>query len=71
MAYTSNRRVLLASRPQGAPSLANFRVEAAVPVPGEGQVLLRNLYLSLGPLHERQNERWPPLMRSYGKQMGF
>jgi NADPH-dependent curcumin reductase CurA len=47
---TSNRRVVLASRPVGAPSVANFRVEtAAVPRPDAGQILLRTVFLSLDP----------------------
>ena len=45
-----NRQVLLASRPQGAVSPENFRiVEAPVPEPGEGEVLVRNEWLSLDP----------------------
>ncbi|GBQ41058.1 NADP-dependent oxidoreductase [Komagataeibacter europaeus] len=45
-----NRRIVLASRPSGAPTLANFRLER-VPVPraGAGQVLLKTLWLSLDP----------------------
>ena len=47
---TTNRQVVLASRPQGAVSPENFRVvEAAVPEPGEGEVLVRNEWLSLDP----------------------
>ena len=50
MSQTVNRRIVLASRPVGAPTPENFRLEeAAVPQPGEGQVLVRNLYLSLDP----------------------
>jgi NADPH-dependent curcumin reductase len=46
----SNRRILLAERPHGAPVLKNFRLEhAPVPEPAEGQVLLRTVYLSLDP----------------------
>mgnify|MGYP002759777990 CR=1 FL=1 len=46
----SNRRLVLASRPHGAPTEANFRLEhGAVPLPGPGQVLLRTVYLSLDP----------------------
>ena len=46
----SNRRILLASRPHGAPTSDNFRLEEqAVPSPAEGQVLLRTVYLSLDP----------------------
>jgi len=45
-----NRRIVLASRPVGEPTAANFRLETtATPVPAEGQVLLRALYLSLDP----------------------
>ncbi len=45
-----NRRIVLASRPDGAPTASNFRLETeAVPVPADGQVLLRTVYLSLDP----------------------
>ncbi|WP_276330444.1 NADP-dependent oxidoreductase [Stella humosa] len=45
-----NQRILLASRPEGRPALENFKIET-VPVaePGEGEVLLKILYLSLDP----------------------
>ena len=47
---TSNRSIVLNSRPHGAPTAANFGLqEAGVPAPQEGQVLLRTLYLSLDP----------------------
>lgn len=47
---TVNRRVVLAGRPRGLPTPRDFRIEeVAVPTPGEGQVLLRTLYLSLDP----------------------
>ena len=43
-------RIVLASRPRGAVTLENFRLEqVAIPVPGDGQVLVRNDYLSLDP----------------------
>jgi len=46
----NNRQVLLASRPTGWVSEANFRVaEAPLPKPGEGEVLVKNLWLSLDP----------------------
>ncbi|MFP2905825.1 NADP-dependent oxidoreductase [Pyxidicoccus sp. 3LFB2] len=45
-----NRRIVLAARPNGAPTPKDFRLEeTAVPTPGEGQVLLRTVYLSLDP----------------------
>ena len=45
-----NRRFLLASRPHGEPTAANFRLDTvAVPQPEAGQLLLRTVYLSLDP----------------------
>ncbi len=45
-----NRRIVLASRPEGAPTPANFRIEDVPLRPiGDGEVLLRTLYLSLDP----------------------
>jgi hypothetical protein len=46
----SAKRVVLASRPVGEPKLSDFRIEEfATPVPGEGEVLLRTIWLSLDP----------------------
>ena len=48
--HTVNRRIVLNSRPFGAPTAANFRVDTGVvAVPSKGQVVLRTLYLSLDP----------------------
>ena len=45
-----NRRIVLQSRPVGAPTTDNFRLEETpVAAPESGQVLLRTLYLSLDP----------------------
>lgn len=45
-----NLQIVLASRPTGWVEEANFRLqEAPVPEPGEGQVLVRNRWLSLDP----------------------
>jgi hypothetical protein len=45
-----NQRVLLASRPSGWVTEANFRIEEApLPEPAQGEVLVRNLWLSLDP----------------------
>jgi NADPH-dependent curcumin reductase CurA len=45
-----NRRVLLASRPSGWVSEANFRIdETPLPQPAQGEVLVKNLWLSLDP----------------------
>ena len=44
------QQIVLASRPQGVVSPANFRLETvAVPVLKDGEVLVRNHYLSLDP----------------------
>jgi NADPH-dependent curcumin reductase CurA len=49
MAITA-RRVILKSRPVGAPKPSDFAlVEAPVPAPGEGEILCRTIYLSLDP----------------------
>jgi NADPH-dependent curcumin reductase len=45
-----NRQVLLKSRPVGIPQAEHFEiVSSPVPQPGEGQVLVRNIYLSVEP----------------------
>jgi NADPH-dependent curcumin reductase CurA len=45
-----NRQVLLASRPEGVPQAAHFRIgEAPIPQPQPGQVLVRNQWLSVEP----------------------
>ena len=45
-----NKRVVLASYPEGWVTESNFRVETApIPKPGEGEVLIKNLWLSLDP----------------------
>jgi NADPH-dependent curcumin reductase CurA len=53
-----NKRVVLASRPKGWVSEDNFRIESApVPRPREGEVLVRNLWLSLDPyMRGRMND---------------
>src|ERR1700719_2770347 len=46
----SAKRVVLVSRPVGEPKATDFRVEDYTPpAPGEGQVLLRTIWLSLDP----------------------
>jgi len=46
----NNRRIVLASRPVGAPGPGDFRLETGpAPEPGPGQVLLRTVFLSLDP----------------------
>ncbi|NNM71480.1 NADP-dependent oxidoreductase [Enterovirga aerilata] len=50
MTESQNRRIVLASRPEGEPKPENFRLETVpVPQPGEGEVLIRTRWLSLDP----------------------
>jgi NADPH-dependent curcumin reductase CurA len=45
-----NRRIILAARPRGLPTPDNFRLaHVGVPTPGDGELLLRTVYLSLDP----------------------
>ncbi|HEY1034670.1 MAG TPA: NADP-dependent oxidoreductase [Pseudoxanthomonas sp.] len=61
---TQNTRIVLAARPRGEPTADDFRLEhAPLPAPADGQVLLRNRYLSLDPyMRGRMNAG-----RSYAK----
>ena len=53
-----NRKIILAGRPQGMPTVDNFRiVDAEMPQPAEGETLVRTLYLSVDPyMRGRMNE---------------
>src|SRR5437870_10665489 len=45
-----NRQVLLKRRPTGVPTSGDFEfAEGPVPEPGDGEVLVRGIYLSLDP----------------------
>ncbi|WP_280151630.1 NADP-dependent oxidoreductase [Piscinibacter sp. XHJ-5] len=58
---TVNRRIVLAERPHGLPTVGHFRLEeVAVPQPADGQVLLRTLYLSLDPYMRQLMDEIPP-----------
>lgn len=54
----TNRQIVLASRPFGAPTNENFKtVVTARPKPNKGEVLLRTVYLSLDPyMRGRMND---------------
>jgi NADPH-dependent curcumin reductase len=50
MPATTTRRVILESRPVGAPRPGDFKlVEASLPAPRDGEMLCRTIYLSLDP----------------------
>jgi hypothetical protein len=49
-AAETNRRIVLVSRPAGVPAPEDFaRDDARIEMPGDGQFLVRNLYLSVDP----------------------
>ena len=49
-AMTELRRIVLARRPQGAPTAGDFRLETApLPEPADGEALVRTVWLSLDP----------------------
>jgi NADPH-dependent curcumin reductase CurA len=62
----THRRIVLASRPKGTPTPEDFRLEeAAAPSPGDGEVLLQTIYLSLDPyMRGMMNEIGPVYSRS-------
>ena len=63
---STTSRIVLASRPQGAPRAANFRLEqAALPPLAEGEVLLRNRYLSLDPYMRGRMDEGPRMPRRW------
>lgn len=64
MSTETNTRIVLAARPQGRPKPGDFRIESvAIAEPGEGELLLQILYLSLDPyMRGRMNAA-----RSYAK----
>lgn len=59
MENRTNKKITLASRPAGAPSLDNFEIaDAEMPQPQEGEVLIRTLYLSVDPyMRGRMSDR--------------
>ena len=63
---TVNRQILLASRPTGWPTEANFKlVESPLPRPGENQVLVRSHFLSLDPYMRARMDA----VKSYAKSV--
>lgn len=56
---TTNRKITLAARPQGWPKESDFKLEEEpVGEPGDGEVLIRVIYLSVDPyMRGRMNDR--------------
>jgi len=65
---TRNRKFVLAERPKGVPDENTLRLETGdLPIPGKGQILLRNEYLSLDPYMRGRMSDAP----SYAKPVGI
>ncbi|MBY4599080.1 MDR family NADP-dependent oxidoreductase [Ottowia caeni] len=75
---TTNRRIVLISRPQGTPQAENFRTEVVeIPELAEGEVLLRHSWLGLAPaarlrMTEQASYREPMALGDvvYGQAVG-
>ena len=73
MTEISNRQYTLAARPEGPAKLSDFKpVEAAMPTPKDGEVLLRNTLFSIDPyqrsLMGNGSSEWPTI--AIGDPMG-
>lgn len=64
----TNRQLLLASRPVGAPTPENFHLtETSIPTPQQGELLLKTVYLSLDPyMRGRMSDK-----KSYAEPVGI
>ncbi|EGQ7980167.1 NADP-dependent oxidoreductase [Vibrio vulnificus] len=68
MTQPTNRQIVLASRPVGAPTAENFTLKQSdIPTPAQGEMLLRSVYLSLDPyMRGRMSDA-----KSYAKPVGI
>ena len=64
---TKNRRIVLAKRPQGEPTPADFRLEE-VPIPAlkDGEILMQTVFLSLDPYMRGRMSEGPSYAASTG-----
>jgi NADPH-dependent curcumin reductase CurA len=63
-----NHQIRLAARPVGLPKPSDWsHTEESVPEPGEDEVLVEILYLSMDPAM-RLDERWPLVHRARGRR---
>ena len=55
---TTSREIRLAARPRGAPAASDFELaEVEIPDPGDGEILVRNAYVSVDPyMRGRMND---------------
>ncbi|EHU9451767.1 NADP-dependent oxidoreductase [Vibrio vulnificus] len=68
MTQPTNRQIVLASRPVGAPTAENFVLKQSdIPTPAQGEMLLRSVYLSLDPyMRGRMSD-----VKSYAEPVGI
>jgi NADPH-dependent curcumin reductase CurA len=63
----SYRQIIMVARPVGAPKLGDFRLEdGVIPTAGDGQLLLRTVYLSLDPYMRGRMSDAPSYTRPIG-----
>jgi NADPH-dependent curcumin reductase CurA len=63
-----NRRLVLDTRPDGIPGPEHFRLEETeIGEPGAGEVLVRNVYLSVDPAQRG----WVNAVANYSKPVGI
>jgi NADPH-dependent curcumin reductase CurA len=68
MTMTRNRQVILTTRPEGIPQPQHFELrEAPAPVPGGGQILIRNRFLSVDPAMRG----WVSAVANYSEPVGL
>ena len=64
---TKNRRIVLAKRPQGEPTPADFRLEEApIPALKDGEILMQTVFLSLDPYMRGRMSEGPSYAASTG-----
>lgn len=67
MSTEVSREVHLAARPRGVPTAADFRlVEVPMPLPAEGQALVRNVFMSVDPYMRGRMNDGPSYAASFG-----
>jgi len=60
MAEAHSKEVVLAERPVGIPEARHFEVrEAPMPEAGDGEILIRNRFLSVDPAMRGWVNTWP------------
>ena len=68
MSQINNKQVILTSRPEGIPQAEHFEIaESAAPEPADGELLVRNIYLSVDPAQRG----WTNALANYSEPVGI